>query len=172
MAPSLIERARDGDRTAFERLYRENVGRVYALCFRMSADPVRAEELTQDVFVQAWRKLGSFRGTAAFSSWLHRIAVNKVFQAQRSERRRTARVFTTDAPALLAGPSLPNNPEVRIDLERAIGKLPPGARTAFVLHDVEGYTHAEIAKLSGSAEGTIKAQLHRARALLRKALEA
>ncbi len=168
----LVERARRGDKSAFEQLYRENVGRVYALCLRMSGDPSRAEELTQDVFVQAWRKLGAFRGESAFSSWLHRIAVNQVYQAGRSEKRRLARVFTTAEPGTLDGANHMADPGVRLDLERAIRKLPQGARAAFVLHDVQGYTHGEIGDLMGIAEGTVKAQLHRARKLLRKALEA
>ncbi len=168
----LVERARRGDKNAFEQLYRENVGRIYALCLRMCGDPSRAEELTQDVFVQAWRKLSAFRGESAFSSWLHRIAVNQVYQAGRSEKRRLARVFTTAEPETLDGPNHMADPGVRLDLERAIRKLPQGARTAFVLHDVQGYTHGEIGHLMGIAEGTVKAQLHRARKLLRKALEA
>ncbi len=168
----LVERARRGDKNAFEQLYRENVGRVYALCLRMSGDPSRAEELTQDVFVQAWRKLSAFRGESAFSSWLHRIAVNQVYQAGRSEKRRLARVFTTAEPETLDGAKHMADPGVRLDLERAIRKLPQGARAAFVLHDVQGYTHGEIGDLMGIAEGTVKAQLHRARKLLRKALEA
>ncbi len=158
------------DVTAFEQVYRENVGRVYALCLRLTADPARAEELTQDVFVKAWQKLDSFRGQSALSSWLHRIAVNTVFQSQRSEKRREARVTTTgDLTAYEAGTGPP--PGLRMDLESAIAGLPPGARSVFVLHDIEGYKHAEIAELTGQAVGTLKAQLHRARRLLREALE-
>jgi RNA polymerase sigma-70 factor (ECF subfamily) len=175
----LVARARDGDRTAFEALYRQHVGRVYALCLRLAADPVRAEELVQDVFVHAWRKLGAFRGESAFSSWLHRIAVNAALQAQRSERRRRARVLgRADLPGAAGRdrgdapepPSREPPPGLAIDLERAIGRLPPGARAVFVLHDIEGYRHDEIARVTGLAVGTLKAQLHRARRLLREAL--
>jgi RNA polymerase sigma-70 factor (ECF subfamily) len=165
----LVRQAQDGDRTAFERLYREHVGRVYALCLRLASDPARAEELTQDAFVSAWRKLGSFRGDAAFSSWLHRIAINTIFMAGRSERRRRSRIDEVDPrSAETAGPRA--TPGLKIDLERAIAALPPGARSVFVLHDIEGYRHAEIAELTGLAVGTLKAQLHRARRLLREKL--
>ncbi len=173
----LVQRAQDGDREAFERLYREHVGRVYAVCLRLCGDARRAEELTQDTFVRAWRKLRSFRGNSAFSSWLYRIAVNTTLGAHRSERRRLARVVGI---ADLAGARESEAPEpvdqtsppgLRLDLERAIGALPPGARTVFVLYDIEGYRHGEIAELTGLAVGTLKAQLHRARKLLREALE-
>lgn len=164
----LVRRAREGDKSAFEQLYRQNVGRVYALCLRMAADPVRAEELTQDVFVRAWEKMDTFRGEAAFASWLHRITVNIVFQQQRSERRRVAR---RERVAASSAPSSPRDTATTIDLERAIRRLPAGARSAFVLHDLEGYRHEEIAAMTGLAVGTLKSQLHRARRLLREALE-
>jgi RNA polymerase sigma-70 factor, ECF subfamily len=159
------------DVTAFERIYRENVGRVYALCLRLTSDPVRAEELTQDVFVKAWQKLDAFRGQSALSSWLHRIAVNTVFQAQRSQNRRQARVINPGDLSPYEGSGRDAPPGLRMDLERAISGLPAGARSVFVLHDIEGYKHAEIAELTGLAVGTLKAQLHRARKLLREALE-
>ena len=181
----LIERARAGDVAAFEQVYRREVGRVYALCLRMTADTQRARELTQTVFVRAWDRLGSFRGDSQLSSWLHRIAVNEVLIDARTERRRRARVVLAedeeataddsdesdrrDAPRS-TGITVPVDTESRIDLERAIGKLPPGARTVFVLHDIEGYRHEEISRMTGSAEGTSRAQLHRARKLLMEAL--
>lgn len=167
----LVRRAQEGDVSAFEQLYRENVGRVYALCLRLSADAVRAEEFTQDVFIRAWEKLGSFRGESAFTSWLHRLAVNVVLSQRRSEGRRAAHEVTTDDLSYFDGEAKASLPGVGIDLERAIEMLPPGARTVFVLHDVEGYKHEEIAQLTGRAEGTCKALLHRARKLLREALE-
>lgn len=170
----LVRRAQEGDRASFERLYRETVGRVYALCLRLSGDPARAEELTQDVYVQVWRKLGSFRGDAAFTSWLHRVTVNVAYQRFRSERRRNRRTVPTDDPERHENPDTMRagaRPGLGIDLERAIRSLPPGARSAFVLHDIEGYKHREIADMTGIAEGTSKAQLHRARRLLREALE-
>lgn len=180
----LIERVRSGDVSAFEQVYRREVGRVYALCLRMTADQHRARELTQSVFIRAWDRIGSFRGDSQLSSWLHRIAVNEVLVDARTEKRRRARVVLAedqgvehdpnagdrdDAPES-AGITLPVDTESRIDLERAIAKLPPGARTVFVLHDIEGYRHEEISRMTGSAEGTLRAQLHRARKLLMEAL--
>jgi len=167
----LIQRAQQGDQAAFEALYRAHVGRVYALCLRLTADPVRAEELTQDAFVRAWERLASFRGESAFSSWLYRLTVNVVFLAQRASRRRALRVFTTHDPAALERPSDGSGTAAeQLDLERAMAALPPGARQVFVLHDVQGYRHHEIAELTGIAVGTSKAQLFRARRLLREAL--
>ena len=181
----LVERARAGDVDAFEYLYRREVGRVYALCLRMTADAGRARELTQSVFIRAWDRLGSFRGDSQLSSWLHRIAVNEVLIEARTDRRRRARVVladddvpesidgeagaSADAPHK-SGITMPEDTETRIDLERAISALPPGARTVFVLHDIEGYKHEEISRMTGSAEGTLRAQLHRARKLLMEAL--
>jgi RNA polymerase sigma-70 factor (ECF subfamily) len=169
----LVRRAQAGDRVAFEQLYRDNVGRVYALCYRMAGTADLAEELAQDVFVRAWQKLGSFRGESAFSSWLHPLTVNVALSERRSRRRRVARVMTTDDLSEFERPGPPtrsDGPESGFDLERALATLPPGARAVFVLHDVEGYKHAEIARLTGVATGTSKAQLHRARKLLREAL--
>ncbi len=169
--PSTVRKAQAGDAASFEQLYRENVNRVYALCLRLSGDSGRAEELTQDVFVRAWQKLSSFEGKSAFSTWLHRLAVNVVLGDRRSEKVRVARVFATDQPEVWERPSTKTaDPGTGIDLERAIAQLPPGARSVFVLHDVEGYRHEEIARMHGSAVGTCKAQLHRARRLLREAL--
>jgi len=166
-----VRRAQQGESAAFEQLYRANVGRVYALCLRLCGDGARAEELTQDVFVRAWEKLGSFQGKSAFSTWLHRLAVNVVLGDRRSEGVRVHRVFATDEPEKYETPSTRvSDPGTAMDLERAIAQLPPGARNVFVLHDVEGYKHEEIAQMQGSAVGTCKAQLHRARRLLREAL--
>jgi RNA polymerase sigma-70 factor (ECF subfamily) len=166
-----VRRAQQGEAAAFEQLYHANVGRVYALCLRLCGDGIRAEELTQDVFVRAWEKLGSFQGKSAFSTWLHRLAVNVVLGDKRSEGVRVHRVFATDEPEKYETPSTRgSDPGTAMDLERAIAQLPPGARKVFVLHDVEGYKHEEIAEMQGSAVGTCKAQLHRARRLLREAL--
>lgn len=158
---------------AFETLYRDNERRVFGLCLRMSSNPSLAEELTQDVFVRAWRKLSSFRGDSAFSSWLYPIAVNTALSERRSRVRRTSRVFATDdlTPFEKAPEVKQAGPEAGFDLEAAMKELPPGARAVFVLHDVEGYRHAEIAQMMDIAVGTSKAQLHRARALLREALQ-
>ena len=126
----------------------------------------------QDAFVMAWEKLGSFRGESAFGTWLHRVTVNVFLVAERSDQRRLARVEPDgnldQLPVAVVGASDPGD---RIDLERAISTLPPGARTAFVLHDIEGYRHDEIAALSGIAPATVRAQLHRARRLLMEALD-
>jgi len=177
----LIDRAKAGDVDAFEHVYRREVGRVYALCLRLTADAVRAREVTQSVFIRAWDRLESFRGDSQLSSWLHRIAVNEVLVEARTDRRRRARVVLandrsdeeagalSDAPNEI-GITLPEDTDTRIDLERAISALPPGARTVFVLHDIEGYRHEEISRMTGSAEGTLRAQLHRARQLLVEAL--
>ena len=166
----LVDRAARGDVEAFEELYRANTGRVYVLCLRMTGDPALAEELAQEAFVRAWQKLGSFRGASAFSTWLHRVTVNVVLGHRRGAARRESRFqvvgedFPGDATAREAWPA------EAIDLERAVASLPDGARTVFVLHDVEGYRHREISNLTGIAVGTSKAQLHRARKMLRKAL--
>ena len=171
---ALVERARRGDVDAFELLYRQHAGRVYALCLRLAADPVVARELVQDTFVKAWDALPRFRADASLTTWLHRIAVNALLERRRGEKRRAARVSLAgdedederDIAGVVIGPDV----ATAIDLERAIGALPPGVRRAFVLHAVEGYTHEEIATMTGLAAGTLRAQLHRARQLLMRAL--
>lgn len=165
----LVRRAQAGDRSAFQRLYEDHVGRIYALCLRLTGDPEEAMERTQDAFVRAWGKLGSYRGESAFPTWLHRLAVNVVLTDRRSAGRRERRA---EAAAAEAGPRAQPAPRagLGVDLERAIARLPPGARAVFVLYDVEGYCHQEIAEMTGIATGTSKAQLHRARRLLREAL--
>jgi RNA polymerase sigma-70 factor, ECF subfamily len=160
-----------GDRLAFERLYRQHVNRVFSLCARMVNDRTRAEELTQDVFVRAWEKLHLFRGEAAFGTWLHRMTVNLVLNARKTDGRRQSRVEDEDdGDGIDALPARPNTPGDRMDLEWAIARLPKGARRVFTLHDVEGYKHEEIAEMLGVTSGATKAQLHRARLLLREAL--
>jgi RNA polymerase sigma-70 factor (ECF subfamily) len=166
----LVEAAQNGDLLAFERLYRENERKVFALCLRLSSDAALAEELTQEVFVRAWRKLGSFRGESAFSSWLYPLTVNVALSERRSRRRRDARIVATEDPASLERAPAAPRPEAAFDLQKAMAALPPGARAVFVLHDVEGRTHDEIAALLDLAPGTSKAQLFRARRLLREAL--
>ena len=165
-----VERAVRGDVRAFEELYRTNSGRVYALCLRMSGDPNVAEDLAQESFIRAWEKLGTFRGSSAFSTWLHRVTVNVVLGDRRRLSRREGRVKMVGDDAIVDSASRATPPGVHLDLEKAITALPDGARTVFVLHDVEGWIHAEIADITGIAVGTSKAQLHRARKLLRKAL--
>jgi RNA polymerase sigma-70 factor, ECF subfamily len=170
-----VARAAAGDRSAFERVYREHVNRVFSLCARMSGDRTRAEELTQDVFVRAWEKLTLFRGESSFSTWLHRLTVNVVLNARKTEGRQRARIEEPvddgdgidSLPGTIGSPLAPGD---LLDLEEAVTRLPPGARRVFVLHDVEGYKHEEIAEMLGVTSGATKAQLHRARLLLREAL--
>jgi RNA polymerase sigma-70 factor (ECF subfamily) len=169
-----VARAAAGDRSAFERLYRQHVNRVFSLCARMVADRARAEELTQDVFVRAWEKLHLFRGESSFSTWLHRLTVNVVLNARKSDGRQKTRFEENDEDAGMDAHAgvvgMPLAPGDLLDLEEAVTRLPPGARRVFVLHDVEGYKHEEIAEMLGVTSGATKAQLHRARMLLREAL--
>lgn len=162
-----VARARGGDSGAFEELYRQHAGRIYALCLRMTADPARAEDHTQDTFVAAWRKLSSFRGESAFGTWLSSVAINLVRGAWRAEIRDAAHLEASVAAPRSSAPA--SGPRA-VDLERAIARLPTAARHVFVLHDVEGFKHEEIARLLGVTPGTSKSQLHRARGLLREAL--
>jgi RNA polymerase sigma-70 factor, ECF subfamily len=171
-AQERIRRAQAGDVDAFELLYREHSPRIYALCLRLKAgDRSDATELLQDVFIKAWRRLDTFRGDCAFASWLHRLAVNTMLENARSEQRRTARVLPMEDTSRLVGAARASGVELRMDMESAIASLPKGARLAFVLHDVEGYQHQEIAEQLSVTVGTVKAQLHRARRLLRERLE-
>jgi RNA polymerase sigma-70 factor (ECF subfamily) len=173
---ALIDRARRGDVDAFERLYHLHAGRVHALCLRLAGEPMEARELVQDTFVHAWEALPRFRGESSLTTWLHRIAVNAMLERRRRERRRTARVSLAEddddvESASPGGGSVPPaDVATAIDLERAIAALPPGVRRAFVLHEVEGYSHEEVAGMTGLATGTLRAQLHRARQLLITAL--
>lgn len=163
----LVARARAGNQAAYEQLYRQHCGHIYALCLRMTANRAEAEDATQDAFIQAWRKLSSFRGDSAFSSWLHRIAVNVVLSTLRQRKREAERLkgLVTDEPTLTqAAHELP-------DLERAIGDLPERARHVFVLVGVYGYSHEQVAETMDIAIGTCKAHLHRARQLLAEQLE-
>jgi RNA polymerase sigma-70 factor, ECF subfamily len=167
-----VRRAQTGDVDAFELLYREHSPRIYALCLRLKAgDTSDATELLQDVFIKAWRRLDTFRGDCAFGSWLHRLVVNTMLENARSDQRRTARVLPMEDTSRLAGAARSSGVESRMDLESAIASLPKGAKLAFVLHDVEGYQHQEIAEQLSVSVGTVKAQLHRARRLLRERLE-
>jgi RNA polymerase sigma-70 factor (ECF subfamily) len=165
--------ASQGDRRAFERLYRTHVDRVFSVCVRMVGDRAQAEDLTQDVFVRCWEKLGQFRGDSAFSTWLHRLAVNVVLNDRQTAKRERQRVDDgyEDMDAIASGDVRPLPvPGLSLDLEAAIAALPAGARKVFVLHDVEGYTHEEIGTMLGVTAGGCKAQLHRARLLLRRML--
>lgn len=172
---SLVQRARGGDVRAFERLYRDHIGGVYGLCLRMTRDPAAAEDCAQEAFFNAWRALERFETRSSFGTWLHRIAVNVVLN------RRRKRAAQVELPPLAAGPgeepagppeewTLDTPIEVH-EIEAAVGGLPDGARDALVLCGIYGYSHGEASQMLGIAEGTCKAQLHRARALLRAKLE-
>ena len=172
---ALVDRAQRGQVGAYEALYQAHAGRVYALCLRLAGDRERARELTQDVFVRAWERLGSYAGASAFGTWLHRLAVNVVLERERAEGRRARRVrfegdTTDDRVVDGSAPAPAMSHEERIDFERAVAALPAGLRTVYVLHDVEGYRHGEIARLTGVAEGTTRAQLHQARRKLMEML--
>jgi RNA polymerase sigma-70 factor (ECF subfamily) len=164
-----VARAAAGDQAAFERLYRGHVGRVYALAVRLVGAP-EAEDLTQEVFIRAWSKLGTFKGEAKFGTWLHRLAVNHILSRRTVLKRREDRHATGDS--LLERMFAPRQkaPGARLDLEAAMRTLPRRAREVFVLYDVEGYGHDEIAATLGVSVGTSKSQLHRARMLLREQL--
>ena len=160
--------AAGGDSSAFERLYRTHVARVHSLTRRMLGSD-HADEVTQDIFVRTWQKLGTFRGESAFGTWLHRLALNVVIERRRAFAMRRERV-ADDPSALDLATVPPARTDLRVDFEQAIEQLPPGAREIFVLHDVEGYKHREIAGLLDITTGTSKRQLHRARMLLRQQL--
>ena len=166
----LVRRARSGDLLAFEALYRRQVGRVYALCRRVSGDAARAEELVQETFLRAWQKLGTLRREEDLPAWLHRVALNVALGERRSRGRGPDRERPLDEERAVETSEAVPVPGLGLDLERALDTLPPGARSVFVLHDVEGYRHDEVAGLLKVSVGTSKAQLHRARRLLRKAL--
>lgn len=167
----LAARAGNGDVAALEALYRRHVGRVYALCLRMTADERRAEELTQDVWVRVWRKVEGYRGDAAFTTWLHRVTANLVRDRGRQRARRREGEDPAGSGAVGSG-ERPRSVEDRVALEAAIRELPERARQVFVLYDVEGYRHREIADMLAISEGTSKAHLHRARKRLREELTA
>jgi RNA polymerase sigma-70 factor, ECF subfamily len=166
-----VARAQLGDASAYERVYRDCVGRVYAVCLRMTGSEQRAEELTQDVFVRAWQRLASFRGESLFTTWLHRLAVNLVLQDRRDSGRRQSREQSEADLDAFGQAAVAAMPGTRVDLERAIARLPEGARRVLVLRELQGYRYQEIAELTGVSLGTVKAQIHRARALVREALE-
>jgi RNA polymerase sigma-70 factor (ECF subfamily) len=159
--------AAGGDAHAFARLYREHAGRIHSLARRMAGHD-EADELTQDVFVRAWEKLCTFRGESAFGTWLHRLAVNLILAKRAESSRRRGRDAGDEA--LEWTPARAAHPELAMDFETAIQRLPDGARQVFVLFDVEGYRHEEIAEMLGVSVGTSKSQLHRARMILREHL--
>lgn len=165
----LVRRAQAGQSDAFERLYEIHVRRMYGLCLRMVSDHQRAEELTQDIFVRAWERVGSFKFRSAFGTWLHRLGTNVVLGNLRSEKGSEKATAPNELDAFEDG-LRQAMPETRMDLERAIALLPPGAKEVLILHDIEGYRYREIAEMVDIAEGTVKSQLSRARRLVREAL--
>jgi RNA polymerase sigma-70 factor, ECF subfamily len=160
--------AAGGDASAFERIYRTHVARIHSLTRRMLSTH-EADEVTQDIFVRTWQKLGQFRGESAFATWLHRLAINVVIERRRSFAIQRERM-TDDPSALDTLIVAPTRADLTMDFEHAIAQLPPGAREIFTLHDVEGYKHREIAAMLEITAGTSKRQLHRARMLMRKHL--
>ena len=161
--------AAGGDVRAFERLYRANLPKVHSLVRRMTAGR-DADELTQDVFVRVWQKLATFRGDSAFATWLHRLAVNVVIERFRTDATRRQRHYDGEAIFEMLPAVATRSGDLAMDFETALAKLPDGARQIFVLHDVQGYKHQEIADLLDISAGTSKAQLHRARMMLRRHL--
>lgn len=179
MIDRTVAAAQRGDEVAFAALYDAHAARIHALCLGLSGDRAAAAELLQDVFVRAWQRLASFRGESAFGTWLHRLAVNVTLESARRGRRRSLRVQIaadlrvldgTERVARFDAAAPDSDPGVTMDIEHAIARLSPGMRAVFVLHDVEGYQHAEIGERLGIAEGTSKAHLFRARRLLRELL--
>jgi RNA polymerase sigma-70 factor, ECF subfamily len=168
---SLITRVLDGDRAAARALYEAHVHRVHRLVFRLCGDEELTHDLTQDVFIRAFDQLPRFRGEAALSTWLHRIAVSVTLNAMRKVRRLQTREQSLDGAMFVAAEgTAPSDLELRERLTKAIDALPPGGRASVILHDIEGYTHVEIAAMLGIAVGTSKARLFDARVRLRQAL--
>ena len=170
----LVQRARDGDVRAFERLYRKHIGAVYGLCLRMTRDRSIAEDCAQEAFFNAWRALGRFETRSSFATWLHRIAVNVVLNRRRKVATQVELPpMPADPGEEPAGPpeewTLDTPIEVH-EIEAAVGSLPDGARDVLVLCGIYGYSHGEVGQMLGVAEGTCKAQLHRARSLMRAKL--
>ena len=163
----LIRRATAGDETAMHALYRRYAPRVYAVVRRLAGDDGLADDWAQEAWIRAFRALPKFRGDSAFSTWLHRVAVNSALQGKRRRSRHDTR--ETDLPDALPG-GRTDSPVLRITLERALEKLPDGMRQILVLHDVEGFTHEEIGEMLGVAAGTSKSQLFKARAKMREML--
>jgi RNA polymerase sigma-70 factor (ECF subfamily) len=170
----LVQRCQHGDAAAFEEVYRAHAGRLYNLVFRMAGSAHDAEDLLQEIFLHAHRKMGSFRGDSSLGTWLYRLAVNHCLDVLRGRQAKMTRVTDSldeegAAEPAAVSPMVPTAVS-RLDLERAIARLPAGCRVAFVLHDVEGFEHNEIAKMLGVSEGTSKSQVHKARMKLRAML--
>ena len=170
-SPDLVTRCQAGDVDAFAELYARHSARIFSLAARMAGSPDTGEDLLQEIFLQAHRKIGGFKGDAAIGTWLYRLALNHCLDFVRSRQARMDKATSTiDDESATAVASRRESPGDRIDLERAIAQLPPGCREVFVLHDVEGYEHGEIARMLGSAEGTSTSQVFKARMKLRALL--
>jgi RNA polymerase sigma-70 factor (ECF subfamily) len=170
-AGDLIARCQAGDVEAFEALYRQHAARLYTLACRMAGSPEDGEDLLQEIFLQVYRKLGSFKGDSAVGTWLYRLALNHCLDYVRSRQAKMSKLTETlDADTSFEPTARRETPIARLDLERAIEHLPEGCREAFVLHDVEGFDHKEVGKLLGIAEGTSKSQVFKARMKLRASL--
>jgi RNA polymerase sigma-70 factor, ECF subfamily len=167
----VVRRAQNGDVGAFETIYRTHNSAVSALCRRMVGDESEARDLVQDVFVRAWQRLPTFRGQSALGTWLHRLAVNVVLEHMRSAKRDLARFIDDEDTTSTLPATRVASPDVQMDIDRAVAQLPTGARTVFVLHDVQGYSHDEISQMTGIAPGTARAQLFRARRALMRLLD-
>lgn len=171
----LTKVAANGDMAAFEEIYKRHHRRVYSICLRMLSSPTEAEDLTQDVFIQLYRKIGSFRGDSAFTTWLHRMTVNQVlmhFRKRAVKYEKTTEEGETPEQ-MVAGTANPERMRIvdKIALDNAIAELPNGYKNVFVLHDVEGFEHEEVARILGCSVGTSKSQLHKARLKLQKLLK-
>ena len=167
----LIARCQTGDVEAFESLYQQHAARLYTLACRMAGSPEDGEDLLQEIFLQAYRKLGSFKGDSAIGTWLYRLALNHCLDYVRSRQAKMSKLTETlDADTSFQPTARRETPIARLDLERAVERLPEGCREAFVLHDVEGFDHKEVGKLLGIAEGTSKSQVFKARMKLRALL--
>jgi RNA polymerase sigma-70 factor (ECF subfamily) len=167
----LVARCRAGDVDAFETLYHQHAARIFTLASRMAGSPAEGEDLLQEIFLQAYRKLGSFKGQAALGTWLYRLALNHCLDFVRSRQARTRKLTDALDDERAFEPEAPREtPIPRIDLERAIARLPGGCREAFILHDMEGFDHKEVGQLLGIAEGTSKSQVFKARMKLRRML--
>jgi RNA polymerase sigma-70 factor (ECF subfamily) len=166
----VVDRARAGDVDAFETVYRTHTSAIHALCLRMSGDRAVARELVQDVFVRAWERLPGFRGQSSLATWLHRLAVNVVLEKWRSARRDALRMIDDPDGMAFDAPAAEADLESAMEIEGAMARLPEGARAVFVLHEIEGYSHEEIAAMTGIATGTSRTQLFRARRALARML--
>ena len=167
----LVARCQAGDVEAFETLYKQHAGRIYSLASRMAGSLDEGEDLLQEIFLQAYRKLGTFKGDASVGTWLYRLALNHCLDFVRSRRAKMERVTEAlDADGSIEPAAASDTPVARIDMQRAIERLPEGCREVFVLHDIEGFDHKEVAGMLGIAEGTSKSQVFKARMKLRSYL--